>query len=45
MKGLDWSKVSGGHTRTDIGLKFANEIMIWKKLVYERNLLIFSPDV
>ena len=33
MKGLDWSKVSGGHTRTDVGLKYANEVMTWKVYV------------
>ena len=26
IKGLDWDRVSGGHTRTDLGLKLANEI-------------------
>ena len=33
IKGLDWSKVSGWHTRTDVGLKYANEVMIWKVYV------------
>lgn len=26
MEGLKWKDVSGGHTRTDLGLKFANEV-------------------
>jgi hypothetical protein len=44
MKGLDWSKVSGGHTRTDVGLKYANEVW-YGRCMYERNLWIFSLDV
>ena len=28
IKALDWDRVSGGHTRTDLGLKLANEVTI-----------------
>ena len=29
IKNLNWADVSGGHTRTDLGLKYANEVMIY----------------